>query len=208
MKILAFTDTHGSNKILSKVKSKAKRKKVDLAICCGDFTIFENDLKKNLKHLNAFKIPVILIHGNHETYSSIKNSIKDFKNIIYLHKNSHIYKKDENDIVEFFGYGGGGFSLKDEEFKSISKDFLKKAQKNKENNIKNVLIVHGPPYKTKLDDLGENNFCGNKDYRTFIVKAPISLTLAGHIHENFYSKDTINKKTVLNPGPQGTIIEI
>jgi len=201
MKILAFTDTHGSFKHL--LRAKENSKKSQIAICCGDFTIFENDLLKTLKKIDSFPVPVLLIPGNHETDKSLSSKVKQFKNIIYIHKTSYQFQD-----YEFFGFGEKGFSLRDLEFKKISKEFLKKMKENKKNGIKNILVLHGPPYDTKLDDLGQNNHCGNIDYREFIIKAPISLTLAGHIHENFYAKDKLNNKAVLNPGPQGTLIDL
>lgn len=201
VKLFAFTDSHASNSIIKRVKVFSKNS--DLIVCCGDFTIFGKNSNSILKEFDSFEKPFVIIHGNHESMSEIKKLSKSYKNIKYIHGNSFLFKN-----IEFFGYGGDGFSLKNEEFVEISKEFLIKMRNNYKKGIANVLITHGPPYGTKLDDLYQNDFCGNKDYRTFIEKAPLSLSLCGHIHENFGKHDYINNKIIINPGQKGKKITL
>ena len=74
MKILAFTDSHGSRTALTKIKQKAK--KADYVLCCGDFTIFSNGTQTFLKEFNKIKKPFILIHGNHEGEDEVRKLVK------------------------------------------------------------------------------------------------------------------------------------
>jgi len=200
MKILAFTDTHGNDKALEDVKRKIKKHNVDLAICAGDFTIFERRIKQILAKINSFGKPVLLIHGNHEEEAAARHLSEGYKNLIWLHKR---FCRCQNYF--FLGYGGGGFALTDPRFREWADKAIKKMKPGE----KCILILHGPPYGTKTDKvMGQH--CGNKDYRNFIKKNTdrIVLAVCGHLHDCFYKKDAIGRTWVINPGPYGTVIEV
>jgi len=201
IKIFAFTDFHASKSVLEHLKKSASS--CDIAVCCGDFTIFGNAISTILKELNFFPVPIVLTHGNHESYSEVQKICRKLKNIYFIHEKSVVLKN-----IEFFGYGGGGFSLRDPRFVNLSKKFSEKAKTNRKNHIFNVLVTHGPPFGTALDDLYNKNYCGNKDYSIFFEKNPIDLFLCGHIHENFGKIDYIDKRPIINPGPKGMMIEV
>jgi len=200
MKLLAFTDLHLSTEALKKVKEKVKKSKPDLLVCAGDLTIFENGLNEMLKRLSKIKKNILLIHGNHETASSMRKICSKYDNLIFIHNKHHII-----DDYLFLGHGGGGFSIVDKGFKKIGKNFKKIIKKNK--GKKTILITHAPPYKTKLDFIIDQH-CGNKSIRKFIEKNKINLHLSGHLHENFRKKDTIKKTETINPGPYGKVIRV
>ena len=48
----------------------------------------------------------------------------------------------------------------------------------------------------------------NKTVKYFLVKNKIDLSICGHIHECFGNSDQIGKTLVINPSPNGAIIEI
>ncbi len=198
MKILAFTDPHGSTAALKKIIKLAKSQKPDVLLCPGDFTIFEQQMHKLLKKLDAINIPLLIIPGNHESAHSLGKAVKKYKNIIFLHKTFCRMGK-----YLFLGYGEGGFSLTDRAFTTWSNKIIKKAKKG--DYV--VLMTHGPPHNTKLDEImGEH--CGNKDYTKFIKKNKIPLVFCGHIHETFEIVDKIGKSKVVNPGPYGMIFSV
>ncbi len=196
MKLYTFVDTHGNLKIIDYIIKKAKREDVDFLICAGDISNWSNNLKEVLIKFKEF--PLILIPGNHEDENELAHISKKFENIIYLHKGSY----EINDYV-FFGYGGGGFSKENKEFKEISNKFLKDIK-----NKKIILITHQPPHNTSLDYLPHTGNQGCKDIRKFIEKAQPILHISGHLHENEGTKDKIGKTIIINPGPYGRIIEI
>jgi len=198
MKILAFTDFHGSLSALKKIVKKARKEKPDVLICPGDFTIFEQHMQKILKKLDSIGIPLLLIPGNHESAFTLRKALKKYKNIIYLHKTFCRMGK-----YLFLGYGEGGFSLTDKSFTTWGNKIIKKSKKG--DFV--VLITHGPPHNTTVDGImGEH--CGNKDFRKFIVKNKIPLTFCGHIHETFELVGNIGKSKIVNPGPFGMIFEV
>lgn len=201
MKILAFTDIHGSLSALKRVEQKARVQNPDLLVCAGDVSIFEQGLISIMRKLNKLNKKIIIIHGNHEDPHIFVKCAKLFKNILFVHKKYLII-----DNVVFLGYGGGGFSLVDGGFERIANNKFKQIiKKNKDKKI--VLITHAPPYKTKLDELVDGH-CGNKSIRYFVEKNKIDLLICGHIHENFGKEDRINKAKVINPCPFGKIINL
>ena len=199
MKILAFTDIHGSLHAIRRIEQKIRTQKPDLLVCAGDISIFENGVMGILRKLNKLNKPLIIIHGNHEDASTFVKLSKSFKNINFIHK-KHFIK----DNVLFLGYGGGGFSIVDRDFERISHTFKKIIKDNNDKEI--ILVTHAPPYKTKLDRLVEGH-CGNKSIRNF-VENKIDLLICGHLHENFGKEDKIGKTKIINPGPFGKIIVV
>ncbi len=195
MKILAFTDLHGSLESLKKVEKKAKN--CDLIICTGDFTVFSRHTKKILEQINKLPKKVILIHGNHEDEEQISALCLRLKNIEFIHKKIMEVLVDGKKYT-LIGYGGGGFSIRDEHFDKFM------SRHTKHENI--ILLTHAPVYGTKLDMLWEHR--GSKSIRDYIRAAKPVLAVCGHFHEHFNEEDKIKDTRIINPGPDGTIIEI
>ncbi|MEK6983787.1 MAG: metallophosphoesterase [Nanoarchaeota archaeon] len=201
MKLLAFTDVHGSLLALKRIEQKAKTQNPDVMICAGDITIFEHGIISLMKRLDRLNKKILIIHGNHENSSTFIKCSKLFKNIVLIHKNYFI-----EDNALFLGYGGGGFSIIDKVFEKVVQNKFKKIIKENEDK-KIILVTHAPPYKTKLDKL-VGGHAGNKSIRNFIEKNKIDLLICGHLHENFGKEDKIGKTKIINPGPFGTIISV
>ena len=201
MKILAFTDIHGSLSALKRIKSKVNAQKPDLLVCAGDVSLFERGIVGIMRRLDKLNKKIIMVHGNHEDDSTFRKLSKIFKNIIFIHKHHFI----QNNVL-FLGYGGGGFSIVDKEFEKIANSRFRKLIKNNKDK-KIVLVTHGPPYRTRLDKLMQGH-CGNRSIRNFIGKNKIDLLICGHLHENFGKEDKIKKTRYINPGPFGKIVEI
>jgi hypothetical protein len=194
MQILAFVDTHGSFSAWKKVKALAKKEKPKLLVCAGDISVFGANLDYMVQEINKLNIPCLIIHGNHESEAEMRTACSLFKNTVFIHKKVH-----EFDKYAFIGYGGGGFSFRDKEFEKVIKNISTKTQI--------ILVLHGPPYGTKLDDI-VGSYSGNKSYRKYIEKQQPKLVLCGHIHENEGKIDHIKKSKIINPGPFGKIIRI
>ncbi len=195
MKILAFTDHHGSPQDIKRVAKKAEG--ADIVICTGDFTIFEHEIEYVLEQMNQLPKKVVFIHGNHEAEETVELLAKEFDNLEFIHK-----KHFEMDGVIFIGYGGGGFATRDSEFENFSKK-LPKLMKGK----KVVMLFHGPPHDNKLDVIGRDHV-GNKSFTEFIKKHKPELVICGHLHENFKKRDKIGKTKLINPGPDGEVLEL
>jgi uncharacterized protein len=205
MKVLFFVDTHDL-KNLKKISDKAKD--ADTLVCAGDFTVFERDMTAALQELNNIGKPVLIIHGNHETSSSVMMECRRLKNLEFIHKNYYII----GDIV-FYGFGGGGFSIRDESFTQEAEKFMQEfksiSEKNFSENKKHyrlVLVTHAPPFGTKVDEIGAH--AGNQNITEFIIKHQPIIAVCGHIHENAGVEDKINQTRIINPGWNGIILEL
>lgn len=197
MKILAFVDMHGELSALKKLRKKAE--KVDLIICAGDVSLFSNKLFYFMQQLDSFGKTVLMIHGNHESNDEIRGLAKMLNNIKVIHNTT--YKVDN---YVFFGWGGGGFALRDTKFeKEANKKFKKYCTKD----YKTILVTHAPPYGTKLDIVYYEHV-GSKSIFEFVYKNKPTYLICGHIHECNKRNDVINKTPVLNTGGDGVIVEV
>jgi Icc-related predicted phosphoesterase len=196
MKILAVVDTHGSRKAMAEIKKKAKE--ADIIVCCGDITVFGIEQERIVKEWDSLGKEVLMLHGNHELESELRGQCNKSKNIRFLHR--ALLRRNK---TVFLGYGGGGFAITDKKFERWSKIVEKKLKKGE----RIVLLLHGPPYGTKADELTKGTYCGNKSYAQWIKKKQPIVAVCGHIHENFGRKDRIGKTLVVNPGPFGVLIE-
>lgn len=203
MKILAFTDLHGEPKYISKLIDKIKSQKPEVIVCAGDISNFSYGLKSILKKFDL-NIPFLIIPGNHETPEEIKVYGREVKSLKDIHLKHFIIGS-----YFFLGCGGGGFTEHHAEFEQSEKKFAEAIKKLKvqDHKYKIILVTHQPPYKTKLDKIyGE--YSGSKSIRKFIEKFQPSLCISGHIHENEGKEDEIGETIIINPGPEGKIIEI
>jgi len=204
MKLLIFTDLHGSSKAFDKLVSKIKKGRPDAIICAGDLTIFGSGLKTLMKRFDAFGIPMFVIPGNHETEEELEIYSRDLKFIQSIHLRAVLF-----DSVLFIGCGGGGFTEQHAAFEQSEKDFASSIKKIKIKNQRHkvVLVVHQPPSNTRLDEL-YGYHVGSTSIRNFIETHHVDLCITGHIHEDEGKSDKIGKTKVINPGPEGQIIEI
>ena len=190
MKIYTFTDVHARPKVIQKIIINIKKYKPDLLIDCGDLSWFGKSLNIFVKKLNQLNIPLLILHGNHETINDMKKLENKYKNVIYIHKRSYSI----NNYV-FFGYGGGGFQTTDRAIEKI----IPRLKKTLKKDDKLIFITHMPIYNTKQDFLNDQHV-GNKSARKLIEKLKPILVLSGHIHENEKIKDKINNTLLINPG--------
>lgn len=200
MKILVFTDTHGSEVALQKVIRKAKKYKPEIMLCAGDFTIFMHKIEEEMKKINCLKIKTFIIHGNHEDEQKVEELCKNLKNIEFIHKRIVRYGN-----LLIMGYGGGGFGSEDKEFLVSARTFETFFKKHK--NCKKLLLLHQPPHRSGID-LVYGEHAGNKTTKTFIDKHKIEFVVAGHLHENSGKEFTMKRTRYINPGPWGKIITI
>jgi len=106
MRILAFTDIHGSLQALNRVKQKVKSQNPDLLVCAGDISLFERGITALMKNLDKLGKKIMMIHGNHESAVTLNNLSKLFKNIIFIHKTYFT----ENDLL-FWATAAEDFQL-------------------------------------------------------------------------------------------------
>ena len=197
MKFLTFVDLHDDKKYLKALVNRAKKDDIEFIVCAGDLSEFGRGLVPVLEKFNSIGKKFYVIPGNHETDEKLREVSKEFKNVINFHK--EVFVKDD---YVFLGYGEGGFAMEDAEFRKIAREWY-----GKYNGKKVILVLHGPPYNTKIDLLRDHHV-GNKDFRKFIERIKPRLTICGHLHETVNIIDEIAGTKVIHPGWEGMVIEL
>ena len=201
MKLLAFSDLHLSLLALDSIKEKIKESKPDYLVCAGDITIFEENMDWILDKCAAFKVPMLCIHGNHESESVMRRSVERHSHFTWIHK-----KAIDVDGILFLGFGGGGFAHIEPEFERWTASIEHTVESAK----RAVLVTHAPPYKTKLDELFAGEHVGVTSFYQWIHQhsKKVSAAISGHIHETAGRTDSIGTTKILNPGAKGRIIVV
>lgn len=195
MKALLCSDMHDleENLVVLKIKSK----EVDFIICAGDVGVFGHGLSQALAEMSSWGKPVFVIHGNHEDKQEMKQICNTLESVTFFH----------NDVVKFkdlslIGWGGGGFSLQDKDFERFVKSL------KIDDFSRSILVTHAPPFETCLDETQPNVHVGNESVKRFIVKKKPLIAVSGHIHETSGMVCNLDNIVLINPGPEGIIVEL
>lgn len=196
-KILAASDIHGDSDKFFSLAEKAEKENVDLVLLCGDIFGW-NETKNIIKPFKEKNKPVLVIPGNHESFSELSTLAKEYE-IRNLHGTSAVYKG-----IGFFGAGGAnllpGFITDRDLAKTIDK-----AHKGLENVEKKILLTHMHPAGSKSELSG---FEGSEAIKQAIEKFKPTFVLHGHIHECEGLEEKWGNTTIVNVGRQGRVFEI
>ncbi len=195
MKVLLCADMHNDEDSLAVLHEKSQE--VEFIICAGDMSLWGNGLKRTLEVMDSWGKKVFVIHGNHEDEEDTRFICDHFDNLVFFHK----------DVVEFedlsiIGFGGGGFALQDKEFEKFVKGLSIK------NFSRTILVTHGPPFETCLDEVQKSVHVGCDSYKSFILKNKPLVAMSGHIHETSGIVCNLDDIVLINPGPEGIILEL
>jgi len=196
VKILAFTDVHGSMRCLRKIKEKSKR--AGILVFAGDLTLFGSGLSKVTGFLSKIKKDIVLINGNHEEESELRRAASRHPNLHFISGRHAVVGG-----ILFIGYSKGYFSSRSSSFPDFLARMKRIIKRNSEKQL--VFVTHAPPYKTNTDLIDGEHF-GNRDVRDFITAVKPSVVITGHLHEAFHKRDTLKKTLIINPGPDGRIV--
>jgi len=197
MKLLAFTDTHEDPRAFTRLRRLIAQERVDLAACVGDFTVMGRSTQKMLHELDTLGVPVVLIHGNHEDEEEVESLLDSCKNITWAHQRLVTVKG-----IPFVGFGGGGFREREPALERLEKELGDRI------TPRTIIMCHAPPAGTTTDAISDDWHVGNESLSALIRRRRPLLVLCGHIHECFHAHDTLAGTTIINPGPDGEIIEI
>ena len=195
MKALICADIH--NDATSMALLREKSREVEFIICAGDMSLWGTDLDKILFEMNSWGKPVFVIHGNHEELSETKMICDSLDNLTFFH----------GDVVKFkdlnlIGWGGGGFAFQDRGFERFVKGLDLKSFS------RTILVTHGPPFETCLDETQQSVHVGCESYKRFILKNKPLVAVSGHIHETSGVVCNLNDVVLINPGPDGVVLEL
>ncbi len=197
MKIIAFTDIHGSYKKVEEILRSVG--KADVVIIGGDLTTYgtPKEAEAAIKSFQQFNMRLLAVAGNmdipelDETFADLGVSI-----------NGHGVKIQN---VGFFGVSAAPYSPLHTPYE-ISEDEIRKRAQSGYEDVKDcpikIFVPHAPPYNTKVDKILMGLHVGSKAVREFIEKMQPDGVVCGHIHEA-RGQDSIGKSKIVNCGPAG-----
>lgn len=197
MKILAFSDLHGSTKAAAAITAASAE--ADLVIAAGDFCTFHKGLPEAVALLSEIPCPILAVPGNHETVDALTAVAPP--QMIVLHGQSHEIGK-----LTFFGIGYG---VPVTPFTDWSQDLTEPQATDILDNCHQVdiLISHSPP-KGVADVTSSGDSVGSTALRSATERLKPKLLLCGHIHEAWGQTGRIDDTSVHNLGPTLNWFEI
>jgi Icc-related predicted phosphoesterase len=209
MKILLMSDIGGkAPAILPAIMNAA-----DMVLLAGDITLgakHENVIRRNFDEVAAL-IPaskqVLYIPGNHDQPSVAREYAWMPANFSLLHDKQRMLEVDGySRPILVIGFGGAKLGLynnfafhEDDILAGISRLFEQASDERARLNPFTILLVHDPPFDTKLDVTFMKKHVGSESIRKVIEIFKPDLAVAGHIHES-PGVDVIGSTTCVNAG--------
>jgi uncharacterized protein len=197
LRILAFSDLHCD--LAGAARLVERSRDADAVICAGDLASVHRGLAETVDALRPIEAPTVLVPGNNETESALREACRDWESATVLHGDGF-----ELDGIGFYGLGAGvpltpwdwSFDLTDEEAARMLKDCPDDA----------VLVVHSPPLGHADESRGRH--LGSAAIRDAIARRSVPLAVCGHIHESWGAESAIGDTRILNLGPEGVVLEV
>jgi uncharacterized protein len=193
MKILAFTDIHGSYK---KVEEIIKLEHAGVVLIGGDLT-----------NVGTIKEAEIAINQ----FQSVSKNLFAVTGNMDLPKHEDLFSEigislNGNGVIingiGFFGASASPFSSLHTP-NEISEETILKMLREGFQKIKNaktkIMVSHTPPYGTKVDLIHLGIHVGSTSVRDFVEEHQPDVVICGHIHEG-RGQDTIGKTQIINCG--------
>ncbi|WP_324735926.1 YfcE family phosphodiesterase [Thermococcus sp. SY098] len=192
MRIIAITDIHGNENKAKWLVEKIKDEKFDVLLIAGDITHFKGrgSAEKSLKYFLEFKKPVFAVMGNCDG-RDVLDLLEELG--INLHD-----KRIEINGIGIVGFGGSNITPFSTIWEFHDAEIWESLNKNYRDG--DILLMHVPPYGTKVDRTFTGLHVGSKALRKFIEEKQPPLVICGHIHEA-RGIDEIGKTLIVNPGP-------
>jgi uncharacterized protein len=201
MKILIFSDVHGDLRALEKVVAKP----ADIYIAAGDLATFGRGLDRCGPLLKPLGQRLWVLPGNHETHEAMAEFCRRF-GFIDFHRQVRTLQSKAG-AVTFAGLGYSNitpFNTPGEYTETEISDALALFD-----GIKPLyLVVHFPPYNTKLDEYAPGKHAGSPALRAWVEREQPAFLFCGHIHETAGKSDSLGATKCFNVGKQGYALEI
>ncbi|MCD6348750.1 MAG: metallophosphoesterase family protein [Candidatus Korarchaeota archaeon] len=188
MRVLLASDVHGAE---GKLKSMLDKEGADVIVLAGDLSNGSmHQVRSVLRACREREAPVLFVPGNMDPPDLLR--VETLEGCENLH-----LRRIEVLGFTFGGVGGGNISPFGTPIELGEEELWEGLSELSEVD---VLVVHAPPYRTKLDVIRSGVHVGSKSIRRFIEEEQPLLCVCGHIHES-PSVDRIGKTVVVNAGP-------
>jgi putative phosphoesterase len=197
MRILAFTDIHGSYDRVVGILSKETD--FDAVILGGDLTTHGtvSEATNALRRFQEFGKPLFVVSGNMDlpAFDALYNSLGANINA----------KGAVLGEAGFFGVAGSPFTPMHTPYEISEEEIGRRADAGW-NDIQamrwKVFVPHAPPHNTKLDKILLGKHVGSSAVRSFVDEKQPDVLVCGHIHES-RGLDTLGKTQMVNCGAAG-----
>jgi Icc-related predicted phosphoesterase len=197
MKILIFSDIHGDLRALERVVAQP----ADIYIAAGDLCNFGKGLERCGEAMKELGERAWIMPGNHETYSETAQFCKRF-GFTDFHRQTR-----ELNGTNWAGLGYSNITP----FKTpgeYSEAEIAAALAPFAGLEKLYLVVHFPPFDTKLDEYAPGQHAGSPTLRAWVEKEKPLYLFCGHIHETAGMRDRLGTTQCFNVGKEGYTIEV
>jgi uncharacterized protein len=201
MKIVVFSDIHGDLKALERVMVQP----ADLYICAGDLATFGRGLDRCGAVLKPLGERLWVLPGNHETHDDIREFARRF-GFIDFHRQVRAIESVKGP-TQWAGLGYSNitpFNTPGE----YSEEEIAKALAAFDGIQRLYLVVHFPPWNTKLDEYAPGKHAGSPALREWVEREQPAYLFCGHIHETAGLSASLGATQCFNVGKQGHAIEI
>lgn len=197
MRILAFTDIHGSYDRIVEILSKEAA--FDAVIVGGDLTTHGtvNEATNAIRRFQEFGKPLFAVAGN-----------MDLPSFDALYESLGVNINAKGAVLAetgFFGIAGSPFTPMHTPYE-ISEEEIRRRADAGWRDIQalrwKVFVPHAPPHNTHLDKILLGKHVGSRAVRTFVEEKQPDVLVCGHIHES-RGLDTLGKTRMVNCGAAG-----
>ena len=188
MKILVFSDIHGTQHGMLTTLELTEKHNPDLVVVCGDITNFGPATWAE-KYLERIPAPTLAVPGNCDPI--------DLDETIEMSRATNLHRKKTNiSGITFIGAGGADYTPFNTPFEFGDDTFDSWLLPLMERNA--VLVTHAPAYGT-VDVRMDGRYCGSVTIHRLMKEWEPMLMLSGHIHEGRGIKK-MGKTLCVNPG--------
>jgi Icc-related predicted phosphoesterase len=201
VRILIFSDTHGDIRSLERIVAQP----ADIYIAAGDLSTFRKKLDNCGEALKPLGDKLWLLPGNHETHEDTlalcrRYGFVDFHRQVRTVETSHGKRQwaglGYSNITPFATPG----EYSEEEIAEALLPF---------HGLKPLyLVVHFPPYGTKLDEYAPGKHAGSTALREWVERVHPLYLFCGHIHETAGATDLLGATKCVNVGKHGFTFEL
>ncbi|HXX62284.1 MAG TPA: metallophosphoesterase [Bacteroidota bacterium] len=197
MRVLAFTDIHGSVDVVEEILTRERD--CDVVLVGGDITTggSAEDLERSIRRIQSYGHPVLAVLGNMDPPALEKRTAG-----LGISLDGRGIQIGE---VGFFGVSAAPFSPLHTPYEISEEEIARRAARGWEQARGarwTVFIPHAPPRNTALDRIYSQEHVGSTAVRSFIEEHQPDLVVCGHIHEA-RGADHLGRTKMINCGQAG-----
>jgi uncharacterized protein len=200
VKILIFSDIHGDLRALERIVARP----ADVYIAAGDLATFGRGLDRCGEVLKPLGEKLWVLPGNHETHNDTRAFCRRF-GFVDFHR--QVRRLESRATTHWAGLGYSNITpfntpgeYTEEEIANALAAF---------DGIKPLyLVVHFPPFDTKLDEFAPGKHAGSPALREWVEKNQPPFLFCGHIHETAGLHESLGATQCFNVGKHGYPMEI